>query len=190
MKRLVLILISIPCLILGCSNQTTEPIKDKDTITEIAIGKNIFPKISQDKHNTKYDYYYSFSTDSVCETLQIKILNRSKKYDGIPQKIAFILVLKNKVKNITTSINGIAFLTSPNESFLDEKELDSGAYFAADYNRNNTSYSINIKLDIERYEACAISLKSDAKNNLDIYTKYLKEYPNYNILKRYSPNTK
>jgi hypothetical protein len=185
MKIDQLLLVSIICFLSSCSNREIELQQQKiSTSTSLAGGEIISSNSEQKAKTINYDYSYSFSNNAICQILYIKVLNKSKKYDDIPEEIEFKLYLKDKIKNTYLNIIGKATLTSPNESFLDETNPDGGAYFAADFNKNNTEYTINITLDIESYEACAVSIKPDAENMLENYTKHLKKYPDYNVLKR------
>jgi len=128
---------------------------------------------------------YFFSNDSFCQTLSIRKRSISKEYD-IPQKIEFKLTLYDKLKVIPKlTFNGIAVLTSPNESFSDKSKIDEGSYFAADYYFISDEYKIKIRLDIEEYEACIVSIESSHPENvLKGYENYLKKYPNYDVLKK------
>jgi hypothetical protein len=184
MKRLPLLLIvSILYFLLSCSNGKTESQKKTTLTSTLASGQTALLINEQKRDTVKYDFNYFYSNDTICQVIYIKVLNKSKKYD-IPEKLKFNLVLKNRLKKSYADIKGIATLTSPNESFSDDTESDGGAYFAADYNKNNTGYTINIALDIETYKACAVSIKPDTNNTLEDYINYLKKYPNYEVMKK------
>ena len=77
---------------------------------------------------------------------------------------------------------GIAHLTSSEESFSDKDDPDGGDYQAADYLFNVPDCgSLQITLDIEKYDACVVRL--DCKNQ--DYSFWLdKDRYDYNVMKR------
>ncbi|MCH6201542.1 hypothetical protein MMU07_18315 [Aquiflexum sp. LQ15W] len=151
--------------------------------SKVLDKKSDIPKNNQEEDKIKFDYSYFFSNDTICQMIQINHLNKNKLNDEIPEKIEFKLVLQNKLKKTTIDINGVATLTSQNESFLDETEPDGGAYYAADYNKNNSGYDINISLDIEGYKACAVSIKPYPTKTFEDFEDNIKKYPDFNVLK-------
>jgi hypothetical protein len=182
MKNFKLFLVIVVLVFLGCTRNSSETKQKKNTVVESTSYQT---QNSKQKLDTiDYDFSYVFSNDTICQFISIKILDKSKNNDDIPKKLDFKLVLKNKLQKKRLEIKGIASLTSPNESFLDDSEPEDGSYFAADYNKNNSGYIINISLDIENYEACAVSLKADSDLNLKDFINPKKIYPDYNVLKR------
>lgn len=140
--------------------------------------------VNQHEYNSKQDEFtYSNSTDSICEEIQLKVLSRDRTLDSIPTKIAFVITLRSPQKNTKFQIKGIAQLTSSNESFLDSNKPGATPYWAADYNKNDTQYTLNIRLDVENYEACALSIRSNISNQLSSYLTYLPKYPKATVLK-------
>lgn len=117
--------------------------------------------------------------------ISIKVLDASKE-NGVPKELEFNLTLRNKQKsNQEINFNGIAILTSPNESFIDKTEIDGGEYFAADYNFSNADYALKIRLDIEEYKACVISIEyKGSKNLVKDYDWFVKKYPDYDVMKK------
>ena len=143
MNKLTSLSVAALLFTLGCTQKKVESqqkINSTISMSKLVNKENSYQINHQETNKVEYDLKYFFSNDSICNEMLIKTLNKSKKYEGIPEKIDFKLILTNKLTNSHVEINGIAELTSPNESFLDETEPDAGAYFAADYNKNNTGY--------------------------------------------------
>ncbi|QEM09119.1 hypothetical protein [Mucilaginibacter rubeus] len=128
---------------------------------------------------------YSFSNDTLCQTLSVKEMSKDKKLE-IPEKLEFKLVLHDKQHKYDDKVfEGVAKLTSSEESFSDNSEKDGGAYDAADYDFEATGYRIQIRLDIQGYEACVTSVTTSQPDIvLGGYSTYLKKFPNDGVMRK------
>lgn len=128
---------------------------------------------------------YSFSNDTLCQTISIRQISKNAK-DNIPEKLKFTLTLHDKQhKYDDKTFEGIAQLSSSEESFSDNSDKDGGDYFAADYNFKTTDFKIQIRLDIQSYEACVISVMTSRPDIvLGGYGAYLKKFPNDGVMKK------
>ncbi|PWA05574.1 hypothetical protein DB895_06200 [Flavobacterium psychrotolerans] len=173
------------CFLLGCSKKETVTKKNAILNSKSVSNTHTLLISQQEKDSIKYDSNYFFANDSVCNKISIKTLNKGEE-DGIPKKLGFNLMLRNKKKN-NQQINfkGIAVLTSSDESFFDKTENDGGDYFAADYSFSDTNYNLKIRLDIEKYEACVISIEhKGSKDLIKEYGCFVKKYPDYDVMKK------
>lgn len=183
MKQVLIILII--CFLINCS--TKQDVSQKDTeLNSRPIDKTTISSTSKEENDTlKYDFCYFFSEDTISQIISIKLLGISKK-DNLPTNLKFNLTLKNKQKpGGNFLLNGIAVLTSSEETFSDQNEIDEGEYFAADYIFNSDDYKIKIRLDIEEYQACVVSIACNgSKNTNEDYCQYVKKYPDYDVMKK------
>lgn len=194
MKRnQIFILISLVGLF-SCTNVKKDSAKEETKSDSVAVTS---PKIpitekpgSDSSREKRYidDFSginYSFSNDTLCQTISIKGINKNEK-NKIPEKIKFTLLLHDRQhKYVNKTFEGIAQLSSSEESFSDSSDKDGGDYFAADYNFEATDYKIQIRLDIQSYEACVVSVTTSRPDMvLGGYTAYLKKFPNDGVMKK------
>lgn len=195
MKKRNQIFISILLAVLfSCTNgkrDTTKEEAKSDSVVmspiRVPIEENRDHDSSQEK---KYDdvlsgIHYSFSNDAFCQMAIIKEISKNKRLK-IPEKLKFTLTLHDKQHKYDDKIfEGVAELSSPEESFSDNSDKGEGDYFAADYNFEATDYSIQIRLDIQTYEACVILIRTSRPDMvLGGYSSYLKKFPNDGVMKK------
>lgn len=128
---------------------------------------------------------YSFSNDTLCQTVNITEISKNKKLK-IPEKLKFILLLHDKQHKFEDKkFEGVAQLSSSEESFSDNSDKDGGDYFAADYNCEAGDFKIQLRLDIQSYEACVVLVTSNQPDNvIGGYSAYLKKFPNDGVMKK------
>ncbi len=167
--------------------EEAKPKAELVTLAQVPTLEKLAPDSTQTKKNSDIlsGITYSFSSDSLCQTINIKEISKSKKFK-MPQKLAFKLILHDKLHKYEDKIfEGIAELKSPEESFSDNSEKDGGDYFAADYNLETTDYRVKIRLDIERYEACVVLITAPRLDTvLGGYSVYMKEFPSDGVMKK------
>jgi len=187
------ILISITVLF-SCANVKKEaPKKETDSIIKVVnptqVSKMENLSLDTSKAKTPNDILsgidYSFSNDSLCETISIQEISNNKKLK-IPEKLRFTLILRDKQHKYDDKIfEGIARLSSSEESFSDNLDKDGGDYFAADYNFEQTDYKIKIRLDIQSFEACVVLITTSQSDMvLGGYNTYLKKFPSDGVMKK------
>jgi hypothetical protein len=171
-----LILLIIGSLLLSCTKEKKMPKENnKNEVTESkTVTKDLVVPINKKTIETEdHNYKYKFSNDSIIKILYLKTGTPNKEYQ-VPSTLKFKLVLQDKFKlNPDKIYDGVAVLTSPNESFSNKRDKDGGDYFAADYLFNIKDCSLKIRLDIENYEACLLfttctDLKVFFKNDSDV----------------------
>ena len=184
MKTKQLLFLFSIILLLSCSNVKTNS-SNLTKVSDISRGNSGERLLNERNRESADSLNYYYSNDSLFQVICIRRLNMSKEYE-IPEKIEFRLVLRDKLSTYSErKFNGIAVLTSPNESFMDKSKIDEGLYFAADYSFSTKDYDIKIRLDIENYEACVIYIESDhIEKVLMGFEKYIKSYPNYDIMRK------
>ena len=140
---------------------------------------------NQKDNDTLLETSYFFSNDNLCQTLIIEEISKSQKFK-IPKEIKYKLVLHDKQQKFEDKIfNGIAQLSSSEESFFDKTEIDGGSYDAADYNFETKQYKLKIRLDIQSFEACVVLIiTSQPEIILSGFANNIKEFPNEGVMKR------
>jgi hypothetical protein len=191
-KNRLFILIALSVLF-SCTNGKRDTSKKEANSNAELITPTKVPiveKAGRDLSKTKkYDVLsginYFFSNDTLCQTLTIKEKSKNKKFK-IPEKLEFKLVLHDKLHKYDNKIfEGVAQLSSPDESFSDNADKDGGDYFAADYDFEATDHKIKIRLDIQSYEACVVLVTTSQPGVvLGGYSAYLKKFPNDGVMKR------
>ena len=175
MKFLVVI-----SVLLSCMNRDNSPKEIIDTISinRVELKALISTDIVDERvDSSSYDNKYIFSDDTADQVLYVKNGKPDKRYQ-VPSVLNFKLIIHSKLKNqMDKKLEGIATLTSPNESFSDNGDNDMGDYFAADYIFKNNC-DLKIRIDIEHFAACTISTTCDGLK------EFIKSYPDYIIMKR------
>jgi hypothetical protein len=190
-RNQMFILISFTVL-LSCTNVKKEsPKEEAKSNTKVISPIPTTGNLDHDSTETKkYDdvlpsINYSFSNDTLCQTISIKEINKNGKLE-IPEKLKFKLMLHDKQNKYADKVfEGVAKLSSPEESFSDNSDKDGGDYFAADYNFKAADYKIQIRLDIQNYEACVVLVTTSRPDIiLGGYSIYLKKFPNDGVMKK------
>jgi hypothetical protein len=192
-RNQVFILISLTVLF-SCTNVKRSTQKEDAKSNAKVISTNPVPKVEkvgQDSSKARKDgdtvsyINYSFFNDTICQTLSIKKISKNEKLK-IPERLKFKFLLHDKQHKYDDKIfEGIAQLFSSEESFSDNSEKDGGAYDAADYSFKATDYEIQIRLDIQSYEACVVQITTGQPDIvLGGYRAYLKKFPNDGVMKR------
>ena len=192
-RKSLLILISL-IIFFSCNNVTknttkevAKPIANNKTSVQVPNAE----RSNRDSLKTK-NYYnilaginYSFTNGSFCQSISLKEISKNEKFK-IPEKLTFKITLHDKQGKLNDKIfKGVAKLFSPEESFSDNSEKDGGDYDAADYHFDTSTYRIIIRIDIENYEACVVSVRtSNTETALGGYSTYLKDFPNDGVMKR------
>lgn len=193
MKRNQILILTSLVGLFSCTNVKKDIAKEgakSDSVvvtpTKIPIMEKPNSDSSREKQNdVLLGINYSFSNDTLCQTISIKGINGTEK-NKIPEKLNFTLVLHDKQhKYDDKTFEGIAQLSSSEESFSDISDKDGGDYFAADYNFETKDYKIQIRLDIQSYEACVVSITTRRPDIvLGGYSTYLKKFPNDGVMKK------
>ncbi len=192
-KRNQLIVLIALSMLFSCNNG-----KKTETNNELKSSSEMKPQVratevekldsisnTEKKSNVRLsDVSYFFSNDTLCQNITLSEITRNDKFN-IPQKLGFKIVLSDKQgKSPDKVFNGIAKLSSSEESFGDSSEADGGDYFAGDYILETADFEVQIRLDIENYEACVISLIPKNDTVLGVYSSYLKKFPSEGVMKK------
>jgi hypothetical protein len=177
----------------SCNNENKNTSKNKTqtrtpTTTSAQlplVRKNITDSSANKKDDISSGIDFVFSNDTLCQSLYIKELSVNKEFK-IPETIEFKLRLHDKLNKYEDKIfTGTAKLTSSDESFVDSSENDPAAYSAGDYELDKSNYKIQIRLDIQDYEACVISVAADQPDSiLGGFRTYLKNFPDNGVMKK------
>lgn len=170
------------CILLSCGNQEQIPgHKYQDTTNKKSLKDSVFLQKKPIEGDTvNYDYKYSFSNDTITQTLYVKKGTISKKYE-VPEIVNFRLILSDKLgTHPEMRFEGVAELISANETFSENNNPDESDYFAADYVFNVKDCKLKIRLDIENYSACVVSTTCINLRH------FLKGYPDFDVMKRAS----
>jgi hypothetical protein len=190
MKQYILLLFC-PLILSACNNSDSSSEKIKaDVKDSIQSNKDSSRKQYAKKEVIKlpdgYEYFYTFSNNSISEKLYIKKGLLNKKLE-VPENLKFKLIFENQ-NDIASgiSLSGVAILGSPNESFGDKNDLSMGDYEAADYRYKRKDYELTITIDVNRFEASVLSLwPSDSTNFGKKYKPFFpEEFNRTNVLKR------
>ncbi|WP_428330586.1 hypothetical protein [Mucilaginibacter sp.] len=193
-KRNQLFILIVLSVLFSCSNVKRDTSKkETDSIAKIITPTQTPANESLGNDSTKTKKYddallginYFFSNDTLCQNLSIKEISKNAKLK-IPEKLEFKLLLHDKQHKYDDKIfEGVAQLSSSEESFYNNSDKDGGDYFAADYNLDAADYKMQIRLDIQNYEACVFLVTTSQPDKvLGGYSAYLKKFPNEGIMKR------
>ena len=179
-------------LVLSCNSSKNEAsrersVKDVTTsdsmkqVQEDANVRSFSTTVSKDISELKY----FFANDSLCQTLTIKRIAKSKSNE-IPKELKFKLTLRDKLNRLgNKEFDGVAKLFSSEESFYDSSDKNGADYFAGDYRFKTKDYEIKIRVDIENYEASVIGIATKQPHViLEGYANYLKTFPNQGVMKK------
>ncbi|MFL5739129.1 MAG: hypothetical protein ACJ75B_02850 [Flavisolibacter sp.] len=168
-------------LLLSCNNGAPKA-KGYEASNKIVDSTTYHNDLNRDStlHETEYDYEYKFSNDSISQILFVKKITSSKEY---PEKLKFKLILQDKFGIRPKKVfEGIARLTSSEESFSDKNDPNGGDYDAADYIFKIANCgTLQITMDIVKYDACFVIL--DCKSQ-DYNFYFSKDPSDYNVMKR------
>lgn len=131
----------------SCINQTT-----KQNSTSINVADSIAEKSSNDtiKYNTKKSedshHTYVFSNDTLIQKVTLEYLSDNK--------IRFVLLSKNNIRELSDSVKGIATSKSSEDPEIDEDE-EGNAYPAQEYIFDG-DYWLSIRIDMEKKDKLRI----------------------------------
>lgn len=176
--------------LVSCNNEKKELSEEKERV--VAPVKAHGERYSKDRvlddsfitngSSDKSELHYFFSNDTLCQTLKLTKVGKDK----IPKELVFKLILLDKLgKYELKEFDGVAKLFSSEETFYDASDKDSGDYFAGDYIFTSKNYEIQIRVDIEDYEASVVSIRTKQPDAvLGGYKAYLKTFPDQGVMKK------
>jgi hypothetical protein len=179
----VIVSIGFPIICCSCVTDPGPPGRNSDRAERTVSTEVNESGLLEEVNNS---IQYCFSNERINQEIEIHLLS-DRNTEKLPKRIQFKLkISSSQKKEKQFEIAGIALLSSDNESFIDESEVDPSDYFAADYLfQGENNCNVRIRIDIDKFEACLVFLNKEyAESELNDLSVNLKYFPEYFVMKK------